>query len=69
MSRTPWGTESAGFSLRGRVNHRAWGMTWNALLADGGLVAGDEIGLTIDLELTRPAPVGDPEPEVVGAAR
>ena len=54
VQQTPWGTESAGFSLRGTVNRKDWGLTWNALLAAGGLVAGDEIGLVIDLELTRP---------------
>jgi hypothetical protein len=36
------------------VNRKDWGLNWNMVLAGGGLVAGDEITLTIDLELTRP---------------
>jgi polyisoprenoid-binding protein YceI len=54
MSQTPWNTFSAGFNLYGKVNRKDWGLNWNMVLAGGGLVAGDEITLTIDLELTRP---------------
>ena len=54
VSQTPWNTYSAGFNLRGKVNRKDWGLNWNMVLAGGGLVAGDEITLTIDLELTRP---------------
>ena len=55
VNQTPWNTYSAGFSLRGKVNRKDWGMSWNMVLAGGGLVAGDEITLAIDLELTKPA--------------
>ncbi len=54
VSQTPWDTYSAGFSLRGKVNRKDWGMKWNMVLAGGGLAASDEINLAIDLELTRP---------------
>jgi polyisoprenoid-binding protein YceI len=54
VSQTPWNTYSAGFSLRGKVNRKDWGLNWNMVLAGGGLVAGDEITLAIDLELTKP---------------
>src|SRR5436853_2418037 len=55
VSQTPWNTYSAGFSLRGKVNRKDWGLNWNMVLAGGGLVASDEITLLIDLELTKPA--------------
>ncbi len=54
VSQSPWNTFSAGFSLRGKVNRKDWGLNWNMVLAGGGLVAGDEITLAIDLELTKP---------------
>src|SRR5947209_5883906 len=54
VSQTPWNTYSAGFSLRGKVNRKEWGMKWNMVLAGGGLTASDEITLVIDLELTMP---------------
>ena len=54
VSQAPWNTYSAGFSLRGKVNRKDWGLNWNMLLAGGGLAASDEITLVIDLELTKP---------------
>src|SRR5437588_5129873 len=57
VNQTPWNTYSAGFSLRGKVNRKDWGLNWNMVLAGGGLVAGDEITLAIDLELTKPVEV------------
>jgi polyisoprenoid-binding protein YceI len=54
VNQTPWNTYSAGFSLRGKVNRKDWGLNWNMVLAGGGLIASDEITLIIDLELSRP---------------
>ena len=60
VSQTPWNTYSAGLSLRTKVNRRDWGLNWNMVLAGGGLVASDEITLTIDVELTKPVEVTAP---------
>ena len=57
VSQTPWNTYSAGFSMRGKVNRKDWGLNWNMVLEGGGLVASDEITLAIDLELTKPLEV------------
>jgi polyisoprenoid-binding protein YceI len=53
VNQTPWNTYSAGFSLRGKVDRKDWGLNWNMLLAGGGFVAGDEVTLVIDLELSK----------------
>jgi polyisoprenoid-binding protein YceI len=53
VNQTPWNTFSAGFSLRGKVDRKDWGLNWNMVLAGGGLVASDEITLAIDLELAK----------------
>lgn len=53
VSQTPWNSASAGFSLRGELNRKDWGLNWNMVLAAGGLVAGDIINLHIDLELAK----------------
>ena len=64
VSQSPWNTYSAGFNLRARVNRKDWGLNWNMVLAGGGIVASDEITLTIDLELTRPVEAAAPaQPE------
>lgn len=67
VSQTPWNTYSAGFSLRGKVNRKNWGLNWNMVLAGGGLVASDEITLAIDLELTKPLEVTAPVQAEVSA--
>ena len=54
VSQSPWNTYNAGFNLHAKVNRKDWDLKWNMVLAGGGLVAGDEITLTIDLELTKP---------------
>ena len=51
--RDPWGNERAGFSATGKIDRRAFGLTWNQALEAGGFVVGDEVKISIDIELTR----------------
>lgn len=51
--RDPWGNERAGFSADGVINRRDYGLTWNMALETGGVMVGDEVQLTFDLELTK----------------
>jgi polyisoprenoid-binding protein YceI len=53
--RDPWGNDRMGFSARGKLDRREFGLTWNAALEAGGVVVGDEIKLHIDAELVRQA--------------
>ena len=50
-TRDPWGNERAGFSASGKINRRDFGLTWNQALETGGVMVGDEVKLTIDVEL------------------
>ncbi len=52
-AKTPWGTTSAGFSARTKINRKDWGLTWNAALETGGVLVGDEININIELELVK----------------
>ena len=47
------GTERVGIDLTARVDRRDFGLTWNAPLPSGELVLGDEVTLTVQLELVR----------------
>src|SRR2546429_1138189 len=58
VSQTPWNTYSAGFSLRGKVNRKDWGMKWNMVLTGGGLGPRDENTFTIYLEIPKPGGEG-----------
>jgi polyisoprenoid-binding protein YceI len=44
-----------GFSARGKLDRREFGLTWNAALETGGVVVGDEIKLHIDAEVVQQA--------------
>ena len=49
----PWGGERAGFSATAKINRRDFGLTWNQVLEAGGFAVGDEIKISIDVELVK----------------
>jgi polyisoprenoid-binding protein YceI len=49
----PWGGERAGFSAHTRIKRSDFGLTWNQALETGGFVVGDEVKITIDVELVK----------------
>lgn len=51
----PWGNEKAGFSLSGKINRRDFGLTWNAALETGGVLVGEDVHISADVELLRQA--------------
>ena len=54
----PWGSERAGFSAKGKVSRSEFGLTWNQVLEAGGVTVGDEIKISIDVELVRQKEAG-----------
>lgn len=53
MAKSPWGSYSAGFSARTRINRKDWDLTWNQTLETGGMLVADEININIELEIVR----------------
>ncbi len=49
----PWGHRKAGFSTTITINRKDFNMVWNAALDQGGVLLGDDIKLSIDLETIR----------------
>jgi polyisoprenoid-binding protein YceI len=49
----PWGGERVGFSAATTINRRDFGLHWNQALETGGVVVGNEVKITVDLELVR----------------
>lgn len=47
----PWGNEKAGFAISGKIKRSDWGLTWNATLEAGGLLVGDELSISCEIEL------------------
>ena len=48
----PWGNLRTAFSAQTKIDRRDFGLTWNQVLEAGGVVVGDEIKISIDVELT-----------------
>jgi polyisoprenoid-binding protein YceI len=51
--RDPWGNERLGFSATTRLNRKDFGLHWNQALETGGVLVGDEVKVTVELELVR----------------
>jgi polyisoprenoid-binding protein YceI len=49
----PWGNERAGYEATGKINRKDFGMHFNAAMETGGVVVGDEVKISIDVELIR----------------
>jgi len=49
----PFGKTRMGGAVRGKLNRKDFGMTWNKGLDSGGVVVGDEVTLTIDVEIVK----------------
>jgi polyisoprenoid-binding protein YceI len=56
--RDPCGNLRRGAQVTATLNRAEFGLTWNTMLETGGILVGDEIKVTMDVELV-PAPVED----------
>ncbi len=46
----PWGNQRAGFSATGKLNRKDWGLTYNSALESGGLLIGEEVRISLEIE-------------------
>jgi polyisoprenoid-binding protein YceI len=51
----PWGNTRSAISATAKLNRQDYGVKWNANLDGGGVVVGDTVTITIDLEMTKQA--------------
>ena len=49
----PWGNTRVGGSATTRINRKDFGLTYNKVLEAGGALVGDEVDITIDMEIFR----------------
>jgi polyisoprenoid-binding protein YceI len=54
-AKDPWGNDRAGFSATGKLSRNDFGLLWNQALEAGGVAVGDEVKLTLDVEVVRQA--------------
>src|SRR5438270_1052876 len=50
QTKDPWGGERIGFSAKGKIDRRDFGLTWNQLLETGGVAVGNEIKINVEVE-------------------
>ncbi len=46
----PWGNQRYGFRAETKVNRKDFGMAWNEVVEAGGVLVGDEVEITLDVE-------------------
>jgi polyisoprenoid-binding protein YceI len=54
-SKDPWGFLRRGASAHVTINRKDYGLTWNTALETGGVVVGEDVHVTIDIEMVRKA--------------
>jgi len=52
-TKDPWGNDRVGISAFGKLNRNDFGLTWNQALEAGGVVVGEDVKLSFDLELVQ----------------
>jgi len=54
-AKDPWGNTRKGAKATTQINRKDFGIAWNATLDNGGLLIGEEVDITLDLELIKQA--------------
>lgn len=47
----PWGNQRIAASASGKLNRKDWGLTWNQALELGGVMVGEEVRFTLDVQV------------------
>lgn len=50
----PWGLQRTGASASVKINRQDFGVSWNQKLDGGGVVVGDDVNITLDVEMIVP---------------
>ena len=49
----PWGNQRIGLSASARINRKDFGIVWNTALDSGGVLVGDEVVITLDVQFVK----------------
>ena len=52
-SKDPWGNQRIGLSASTKVNRKDFGLVWNAPLEFGGVLVGEEVAITLDVQFIK----------------
>jgi polyisoprenoid-binding protein YceI len=54
-AKDPWGNTRVAVSTTTKINRKDFGLTWNAALETGGILVGDEVTITLDVQFVKAA--------------
>ena len=60
FGKDPRGNEKGGFEIETTLSRKDYGIVWNRALDEGGVLLGDDVKVTIDLEVGKKAPAPAP---------
>lgn len=52
-NKDPWGNEKAAFEITGKINRKDWGLNWNAALETGGVLVGEEVKISAEVQFVK----------------
>ena len=52
-SKDPWGNTRIGVAATTKINRKDYGLTWNAALETGGILVGEEVAITLDVQFVK----------------
>lgn len=52
-SKDPWGNIRRGTTASTKINRKDFGLVWNKALETGGVAVGDEVAITLEIEMIR----------------
>ena len=53
VMKDPWGNEKAGFTINGKINRKDWGLNWNSALEAGGVLVGEDVRISCEVQLIK----------------
>jgi polyisoprenoid-binding protein YceI len=51
--RDPWGNDRVGIRVRGTLNRKDFGLSWQKVLESGGFLVGDEVNVLVDVSAVK----------------
>lgn len=52
-AKDPWGNTRIGLSATGKINRKDYGLNWNAALEAGGVLVGDAVNITLEVQFIK----------------
>lgn len=52
-AKDPWGNTRVGLAANARIKRKDFGLAWNAALETGGILVGDEVNITLDVQFVK----------------